>query len=111
MHTVTDPTDQTDTGQTDPDQTEHDQPWQSGSGAVPPPPRPGPAASGRRLYRSTRDAKLGGVCAGIAELYGWDVITVRLVVALSILLPGPQVIAYLIAWVLVPTDRTVFGWA
>lgn len=68
------------------------------------------AATPRRLYRSTRDKKIAGVCGGIAEAMGWDVNAVRLIAALSILLPGPQVFAYLIAWAVLPTDREVFGW-
>ena len=67
-------------------------------------------ATSRRLYRSTRDSRLGGVCGGIAEVYGWDPTTVRLVAALSLLLPGPQALAYIIAWAIMPTDATVFGW-
>ena len=70
-----------------------------------------PPTAPRRLYRSTRDKKLGGVCGGIAEVMGWDVTVVRLVAALSILLPGPQAIAYLVAWIVMPTDEQVFGWA
>ena len=68
-----------------------------------------PTAS-RRLYRSTRDSRLGGVCGGIAEMMGWDPTTVRLVAALSLLLPGPQALIYVVAWVIIPTDATSFGW-
>ncbi len=42
---------------------------------------------------------------------GWDPTTVRLVVALSLLLPGPQFLAYIVAWVVMPTDEQTFGWA
>ena len=59
------------------------------------------------LYRSTRDRKIAGVCAGIAEAMGWDVNAVRLIAALLILLPGPQVFAYLIAWMVLPTDEAL----
>ena len=34
---------------------------------------------------------------------------VRLVVALSLLLPGPQAIAYLVAWIVLPTDERAFA--
>ncbi|WP_370328020.1 PspC domain-containing protein [Euzebya sp.] len=68
------------------------------------------APTARRLYRSTRDKKVAGVCGGIAEAMGWDVTAVRLVAALSILLPGPQALAYLVAWLVMPTDREVYGW-
>ena len=62
----------------------------------------------RTLYRSTRDKKIAGVCGGIAEAMGWDPTTVRLIAALSILLPGPQLVAYIVAWVVLPTDQQAF---
>ena len=45
---------------------------------------------------------MAGVCAGIADRYGWKVGTVRLVFLLSCLLPGPQFIVYLILWLSMP---------
>lgn len=68
---------------------------------------PAPNRPDSRLYRSTHDRKIAGVCGGIAEAMDWDVNAVRLVAALSILLPGPQVLAYLIAWIVLPTDLEV----
>ncbi len=44
------------------------------------------------------------MCAGIADKYGWSRTTVRVLTLLSILLPGPQVIAYVIAWVVIPDE-------
>lgn len=44
------------------------------------------------------------MCAGIADKYGWSRTTVRFCAVLSILLPGPQVIAYLVAWLVVPDE-------
>lgn len=60
-----------------------------------------------RLYRSTTDRRIAGVCGGIAESMGWDPTTVRLIAALSLLLPGPQALAYLIAWAILPTDQEI----
>lgn len=60
-----------------------------------------------RLYRSTTDRRIAGVCGGVAEAMGWDPTVLRLLVALSILLPGPQVLAYVIAWVVLPDDTAV----
>lgn len=48
---------------------------------------------------------IGGVCAALANRFGWNVTLVRLLVVLSILLPGPQVIAYLIAWIVIPGEQ------
>jgi phage shock protein C len=62
---------------------------------------------GRPLRRSRRDRKVAGVCGGIAEHFGWDPTVVRLVFILSILLPGPQVLAYLLAWLVMPEEDDV----
>lgn len=58
----------------------------------------------RRLYRSRRNRMIAGVCGGIAEYFGWDPTVVRVVTVLTILLPGPQFLAYIIAWILVPEE-------
>jgi phage shock protein PspC (stress-responsive transcriptional regulator) len=56
-----------------------------------------------RLLRSRRDRVLGGVCAGIAEHLGVDALMIRLAaVALGIFSGGTAVLAYLIAWILIP---------
>jgi phage shock protein C len=48
---------------------------------------------------------IGGVCAGIARRFGWNPTTVRIVAVASILIPGPQVLAYLICWIFIPNER------
>jgi phage shock protein C len=45
---------------------------------------------------------IGGVCAGIAQHYGWDVTLVRLVLVLCVLCGGFGLLAYLIAWIVIP---------
>ena len=47
-------------------------------------------------------AVIAGVCAGLAERFGWSPFAVRLVFLLSCLLPGPQFIIYLVLWVIMP---------
>ena len=56
------------------------------------------------LVRPRAGRRIAGVCAGIAERYGWDPTIVRLVAVLSVFLPGPQVLAYLILWLVIPSD-------
>lgn len=56
------------------------------------------------LRRPRTGRILGGVCAALARRYGWDVSVVRVVAVLSLLLPGPQVLIYLIAWLVIPAD-------
>lgn len=58
----------------------------------------------RRLYRSRRNRIIAGVCGGIAEYFGWNASTVRLVFIASLILPGTQVIVYLVAWILMPKE-------
>jgi phage shock protein C len=55
-----------------------------------------------RLYRSVTDRKVAGVCGGLAEHYGWDVTLVRLVLVICVLCGGCGVLAYLIAWIVIP---------
>ena len=51
---------------------------------------------------------LGGICAGIAVRFGWDVSVVRIAVLLSFLLPFVGIGTYLVAWLLLPkTDGTI----
>jgi len=61
-------------------------------------------AGPRRLVRPRRTRMVAGVCAGIAERYGWDPTIVRIAALASILLPGPQIVAYLVGWVLIPNE-------
>jgi phage shock protein PspC (stress-responsive transcriptional regulator) len=58
----------------------------------------------RRLTRDSRHAVIAGVCAGLARRFGISRTAVRLAFVLSCILPGPQFIAYLLLWVLMPRD-------
>ncbi len=40
----------------------------------------------KELLRDDRNGKLAGVCAGIADYFGWEVWLVRLIVVTSVLL-------------------------
>jgi phage shock protein C len=56
------------------------------------------------LSRPNSGRVIAGVCAALARRFGWDVTIVRILVVLSIFLPGPQVLAYIIAWILIPAE-------
>lgn len=60
-------------------------------------------ANDRRLTRS-RDKMIAGVCAGIAEYFGWEVTLFRVVyVVVSILsVAFPGILVYLVLWVVMP---------
>jgi phage shock protein PspC (stress-responsive transcriptional regulator) len=66
-------------------------------------PAPEEASMSTTTWTRPREGKvIAGVCAGIAERYGWDANVVRLLFVLSCLLPGPQFVLYLILWWLMP---------
>ena len=58
----------------------------------------------RRLYRSGNDRILGGVCGGIAEYLGVDPVIIRLIWVISIFAWGFGVLAYIIAWIIIPRN-------
>jgi phage shock protein PspC (stress-responsive transcriptional regulator) len=54
------------------------------------------------LTRPREGKVIAGVCAGLADRFGWSPNVVRVLFVLSCLLPGPQVLLYLALWVLMP---------
>lgn len=54
------------------------------------------------LSRPQQDKVIAGVCAGLAERFGWNANVVRLLFLLSCLLPGPQFLIYLALWLIMP---------
>jgi len=68
-------------------------------------PQEQPAFSSNRLTRSETDRRIGGVCGGLAEFFGVDGTIVRLIAVVLAIYPGAViggVIAYLIAWFIMP---------
>jgi len=58
----------------------------------------------RRLYRSGNDKILGGVCGGIGEYFGLDPVLIRLAWIIFSLIYGSGVLAYIIAWIIIPRN-------
>lgn len=58
----------------------------------------------RNLVRPRNGAVIAGVCAALANRFGISANIIRLIAVLSVLLPGPQVIIYIILWVLIPKE-------
>lgn len=56
-----------------------------------------------KLPRRSRDRLIGGVCAGLAEYWGVSPSLVRLATLAAALLPGPMWVAYVAAWILMPS--------
>lgn len=58
----------------------------------------------KRLYRSSSNKKIAGICGGIGDYLNVDPTVVRLAAVFGGLITGiiPFFVAYIIAWVLVP---------
>lgn len=56
----------------------------------------------KKLYRSRKDAMIAGVCGGLAEYIGVDSAIVRLVFAVTVVMGGIGVLAYFLAWIIIP---------
>ena len=60
----------------------------------------------KRLYRSTKDKKLAGICGGLGEYMNADSNLIRLVFVLLLLVTGfvPFGLTYIVAWIILPED-------
>ena len=61
----------------------------------------------KKLYRSKKDSMVAGVCGGIAEYLDVDATLIRLLWIFITFLGGSGIIAYLIAWVVIPNDPAI----
>ena len=58
----------------------------------------------RALVRPRRGKMIAGVAAGLAQRYGLSPRLVRVLFVVSMLLPGPQILAYLALWMIMPKE-------
>lgn len=58
----------------------------------------------KRLYRSRKNRRVAGVCAGIADYLGVDASLVRIAWVLLALAGGPGVLLYIILAAIVPEE-------
>ncbi|OGJ12538.1 PspC domain-containing protein [Candidatus Pacearchaeota archaeon RBG_16_35_8] len=56
----------------------------------------------KRLYRSKKNKVIAGVCGGIAEYLEVDPVIIRLIWVVASLAWGAGILAYLIAWLIIP---------
>ena len=65
----------------------------------------------KRLYRSTSQKMLGGVCGGLAEYLDVDVSVIRLLFVGLTLVTAlfPMTFFYIIAWIVVPQQPVAQG--
>lgn len=59
----------------------------------------------KKLYRTRYDAKIGGVCNGLAEYFDFDVSIIRIAFAFFGIFSGTGFILYLILWIILPEKQ------
>ena len=60
--------------------------------------------AGRGLVRPRQGRIVAGVLVGLAQRFGVSPTVARLLFVLSMLLPGPQILAYIALWILMPSE-------
>jgi phage shock protein C len=56
-----------------------------------------------RFYRDPDAGKVGGVCAGLAEYFGFDLTLTRVMTVIAMLFFPTVFVAYIVLWFLMPT--------
>ena len=59
----------------------------------------------KRLMRSSREQKIGGVCAGVANYFNIDPTIVRVIWGVLAFCYGAGIVAYLILWAIAPVSN------
>jgi phage shock protein PspC (stress-responsive transcriptional regulator) len=62
------------------------------------------SSGAKRIYRSTKDKMLCGVCGGFADYFGIDSTLVRVIWAVSVLVGGVGLLAYVLGCVVIPKN-------
>ena len=63
----------------------------------------------KTLYRDIDNKMLGGVASGLAEYMNWDVTLVRLAFVFCLFAVQGSVLAYILAWIVVPSKYNPSG--
>ncbi len=56
----------------------------------------------KRLYRSTKEKMIGGVCGGMAEYFDIDPVLLRILFVVATFVGGSGILAYIICWIIIP---------
>ena len=59
-------------------------------------------SNNKKLYRSTTDKKICGVCGGLAEYFDMDPTVMRILWVVLVFMAGSGVLAYLICALIMP---------
>lgn len=56
------------------------------------------------LMRPRQGRLIAGVCAAVANRFGWNVTLVRILTAIAVIFFGLSLWAYIILWILIPNE-------
>ena len=59
-----------------------------------------------KLYRDPQNARIGGVCAGLAQYFDVDVTVIRVIMLVAIFAASAGFWAYIVLWIVVPKAIT-----
>jgi phage shock protein C len=62
-----------------------------------------------KLYRDESRKVIGGVCAGLADYFGVDVVLMRLLFVFAVVVLGCGVLLYIILWIVIPKKGYTFN--
>jgi phage shock protein C len=63
----------------------------------------------KRLYRSSKDRVLWGICGGLGKYFNIDPVIVRVIFVISIFFGGLGIIAYIVMAIVVPNEDSKAG--
>lgn len=63
----------------------------------------------KRIYRSSKDRVIAGVCGGMGEYFDKDPVLFRILFVLVTLMFGFGILAYLVFWISIPKDTHKFS--
>jgi len=60
----------------------------------------------KKIYRSTKDVKIAGICGGLGEMFNIDPTIIRLLFVFAAIATGgfPLLITYIIGWIIIPEE-------
>jgi phage shock protein C len=59
----------------------------------------------RKIYRSTTNKVIAGVCGGLGDHFNIDPVILRIAWVISILVFGAGLLLYLVCWILIPQQK------
>ncbi len=61
----------------------------------------------KRVYRSRKDKVIGGICGGLGYYFNIDPVLIRVVWAVLFFAGGIGLLAYILAWIIIPEDPAI----